>query len=563
MADARTYSIELDIPELAAAQRQTVLDNISLYRQRSSPLLSDDYVMRLYVNGKQEIITTLQVFGFYEASVESSLEKDDDVWIIQYNVTAGAPISVSNVDLQVRGEGETDSELATWRAKFPIHPGDRLNHQHYEEAKKELRNLLAERGYFNSRLTQHEIQVNLKQHSGNIVIQVDTGPRFKFGDVTFVQETFDTGYLRRFIPFAKGDIFLAEDLSELQKNLAVSGEFRKIEVIPLPESAIDNRVPIRVNLTPKKPLRYKIGAGYGTDTGFRGRAGVERWQITDTGHRADAELFLSNVIRTVTANYRIPMKKPATDYLLFTGEHKIEDTDTSYSESNAVAASNTYGLKSWLRTLSTTFLKENYAVGSEANKSNLLIPSISFSFDPEKERRPELHRLRWHFDVIVKGSHTDLASDVTFLQGKIFAELRYQFARKFALVARGDIGASEVGEFSNLPVSQRFFAGGDYSIRGYGYKSLGPRDENGEVVGGTHLLVGSVELQYTFLRNWDFAVFYDTGNAYDKDAFEPEQGAGAGIGYKLPFGIVRAYGANALSTSDNDWRAHLIFSADW
>jgi translocation and assembly module TamA len=272
---------------------------------------------------------------------------------------------------------------------------------------------------------------------------------------------------------------------------------------------------------------------------------------------------VSKVIRTVTAHYRIPLEKPATDYLFFTGEHKIEDTDTSYSESNTVSASNVFGLKSWLRTTSVSYLKENYTVGGESNKSNLVVPSINFLFDPEKERRPVLHHPRWHFDINIKGSHTDLASDVSFAQGKFFAELRYQLTRQFTIVGRGDVGASLVDEFSNLPVSQRFFAGGDYSIRGFDYKSLGPKDENGEVVGGTHLLVGSIEAQFMVKPNWDLAVFYDSGNAYDKDQFEPEQGAGAGIGYKSLFGILRLYGATALSKSGNPWRLHIIVSADW
>ncbi len=563
VAHARIFNIQLKIPELSGEQKNIVLENISLYRQKDSPLLSDDYVMRLYLNGKQEIITTLQVFGFYEAKVESNLEKGENLWTIQYNVNAGQPVIVNNVDLSIKGDGETDPEFTAWRENFPVQSGDRLNHRLYEAAKSQLQNLFVERGYFKGQLTQHEIQLSLKQHSGKIVIHADTGPRFRFGDVRFIQETFNHEYLRRFIPFSRGELFQAKKLSELQKNLAVSGEFKTIEIVPLPESATDNMVPIRVMLTPRKPLRYKIGGGYGTDTGVRGRIGVERRQITDTGHRADAEAFISKILRTVTAQYRIPLKKPATDSIVFTGEHRREETDTSFSESNTVSVSHVYGLKSWLRTSSLTYLKENFATGSEANKSNLVIPSINFLYDPEKERRPVLYRPRWHFDVNVKGSHVDLASDVSFVQGKLHGEFRYQFVRRLTLVARGDIGASAVDDFASLPVSQRFFAGGDYSVRGFDYKSLGPKDENGKVVGGTHLMVGSIEAQYMFIPNWDVAVFYDTGNAYDKDQFEPEQGAGAGIGYKLPFGIVRVYGAVALCKADNPSRLHVIVSADW
>jgi translocation and assembly module TamA len=152
---------------------------------------------------------------------------------------------------------------------------------------------------------------------------------------------------------------------------------------------------------------------------------------------------------------------------------------------------------------------------------------------------------------------------VSFLQGKLYGELRYELVRKLTLVGRGEFGTTLVNDFADLPVSQRFFAGGDYSIRGYDYKSLGPKDETGEVVGGTNLLVGSIEAQYMFKPNWDFAVFYDTGNAYDRNHFEPEQGAGVGVGRNLPFGIVRLYGAVALSKADHPTRLHVIVSTNW
>jgi len=561
--DARTFMIELNVPELTREQKELVLENISLYRQKDSPLLSDDYVMRLYLNAKQEITTTLQVFGFYNAKVESDITKGEDSWTITYSVNAGQPVIVENVELAIEGEGSADPEFMAWRKKFPVHAGDRLNQKLYEEAKSELQNLSVDRGYFAARFAQHEIQVNLNQHTSKIIVSVDTGPRYRFGDVTFVQETFDNGYLRRFIPFTTGQYFLASTLSKLQKNLATSGEFKSIEIVPLPESATNNMVPIHVKLIPRKPLRYKIGGGYGTDTGIRGRVGVERRQITKTGHHADAEVFVSRVIRNVTAHYWIPLRKPATDNLVFGGDYKLEDTDTTYSESSTLSASHVYGLKSWLRTTSLTFLKENYSAGGESNKSNLVIPSINFTYDPEKQRRPELHHPRWHFDATVKGADENLASDVSFLQGRLYGELRYQVARKLTLVGRGEFGTTLVNDFNNLPVSQRFFAGGDYSIRGYDYKSLGPTDVNGEVVGGTNILVGSIEAQYLFIPNWDFAVFYDTGNAYDKNHFEPEQGAGVGVGRNLPFGIVRIYGAVALSKADHPTRLHVIVSTNW
>lgn len=561
---ARTFNFLLDIPELSEEERQSVLENISLYRQQNSPLLTDAYIMRLYLNGKQEILTTLQVFGFYEAKVEANIEQTGDVWSVSYHVNAGDPVIVNNVDLLIQGEGKSDEALVKWKQKFPIQPGDRLNHLLYEGAKRDVQNILSDRGFFHAKLLKRQIQLSLKEHESDIIIHVETGPRYLFGEVTYIQEGFDSGYLKRFIPFSKGEYFSADLLARFHRNLSISGEFKSIELVPLVDAATDYMVPIRVTLTRRKPWRFKIGGGYGTDTGIRGRVIVERRYITDTGHRADAEVFISKVIRNVNANYRIPMRKPGTDYFRITGDYKWEDTDTSFSEYISASGSAVYGIKYWLRTTSLSWLKERFAVGSDVNKSDLLIPGINFTFNPEEKRKDIIHKPRWHFDVNLKGSSTELASDVSYLQGRVYTELRYRFARKFNVVSRVDMGASVVDEFANLPVSQRFFAGGDNSIRGYDYKSLGPVDENGDVVGGTHLFVWSVEAQYLFKPKWDVAVFYDSGNAFDKDQqWEPEQGAGVGIGWIFPFGSARVYAANALSKHGNPWRLHILVGANW
>jgi translocation and assembly module TamA len=87
-------------------------------------------------------------------------------------------------------------------------------------------------------------------------------------------------------------------------------------------------------------------------------------------------------------------------------------------------------------------------------------------------------------------------------------------------------------------------------------------DENGNRVGGRNLLVGSVELQYRFLKNWDIATFYDIGNAYNIGNTDLKQGAGVGLGWHYSLLSVRVYAANAMDISDRPWKFHLLIGAD-
>ena len=97
-----------------------------------------------------------------------------------------------------------------------------------------------------------------------------------------------------------------------------------------------------------------------------------------------------------------------------------------------------------------------------------------------------------------------------------------------------------IGNLSRLPKQLRFFAGGDNSVRGYGFESLGERNAAGAVVGGKHLLTGSIEYEHPVRDDWGLALFVDTGNAFnDWDSIDLKTGAGFGARWKSPIGPVR------------------------
>ena len=110
---------------------------------------------------------------------------------------------------------------------------------------------------------------------------------------------------------------------------------------------------------------------------------------------------------------------------------------------------------------------------------------------------------------------------------------------------------------TELPPSIRFFAGGDQSVRGYSYQSLGPRDASGKVVGGKNLLFGSVELERALYESWGVSVFYDAGNAFNDYAdVRLEQGAGVGVHYYTRVGGLNLYVARPLTSGGSSVRIH-------
>jgi translocation and assembly module TamA len=107
-------------------------------------------------------------------------------------------------------------------------------------------------------------------------------------------------------------------------------------------------------------------------------------------------------------------------------------------------------------------------------------------------------------------------------------------------VVRGNLGWIEADDFDKVPPDLRFFAGGDRSIRGYKYKSISPKDDDGKLIGASKLATGSLEYQYNVSGKWWGAVFVDSGEAVsDIRKSDFKTGAGVGVRWQSPVGPIK------------------------
>ncbi len=192
-----------------------------------------------------------------------------------------------------------------------------------------------------------------------------------------------------------------------------------------------------------------------------------------------------------------------------------------------------------------------------------MLPGITWSRIEADNIIVPSHGWRVLFDI--RGTHRNLSSTASFAQARIQGEWITSFGEQLRLLTRFDAGYSNVDEASTLPLSQRFFAGGDQSVRGYAYNELAPADADGNIIGGKHLLVGSVELERRFKgewSNWGLAAFYDTGTAMNEWGAPLHSGAGIGLRWKSPVGMVRVDVARPLDNDAAGWRLHLSIGPD-
>ena len=266
----------------------------------------------------------------------------------------------------------------------------------------------------------------------------------------------------------------------------------------------------------------------------------------------------------------MPIGDPALEKLTFetvAEQRKLADLDTKNFDFEP-SITQVHGRWQWVWFTTATRTTTDSAL--ERRTDTLLIPGVNLASVPQGYLGEALFTRGFFAEL--RGSHSLFGSDSNFLQLRVQGERVFDLNTRWHLLLRGDVGASLVAQFSQLPGSVRFFAGGDRSVRGFGYNDLSPtetvtvKDANGNdvqqtiKVGGKHLLTGTVEIVRDLPRNLGVAAFTDFGNAFDSFGDPLEYSAGLGVRWRLPVVTLGIDIAQPLSESGAGPRLHINFS---
>ncbi|MGH8500845.1 MAG: autotransporter assembly complex protein TamA, partial [Methylococcales bacterium] len=152
-----------------------------------------------------------------------------------------------------------------------------------------------------------------------------------------------------------------------------------------------------------------------------------------------------------------------------------------------------------------------------------------------------------------------IGSDIDFVQLRAEANYIRAIGANNRILLRGELGTTFSDDFALFPPSQRFYAGGDHSIRGYGYREIG--EGVGAIVGGQHIAVASIEFEHMFTPSWGAAAFVDAGDAFDEQ-FKTNVGVGLGLRWRSPVGPIRFDLARGLNEPDQSIRLHISLGPD-
>lgn len=577
---------------------QIITDNLLICQATKEKKLTKNRIDNLYELTNKELLEILQTMGYYHATVSDNnlIMQSDNTWSVTYRITTGRPTMISAAKLNIVQDipATTRSALEKlFHTRFKINT--QLNHQQYEGTKQLILSHLKEHGFLAAEIKDAKILINLSNYTTEIRIDVDPKARYYLGKVYFKSDVYDSNFLAKYIPFAEKDLYSSNKLMQLKNNLLNSELFKKVRIDLADYRTVSgNTLPITARVYAKPANRSFASIGFGSDSGFRGKVGFVHNFYNKPGHALDLSLAITK-----------PRKKAILDYE-FLGNNvlatkyncglivKQDNVRNHFSKNFESYWKKTFTANSKQHIWQVSFLHENYRElpQTKINHAHLVIPRIQFNWfkrfytnnqndlDLADQLQPQDQNmvLGNKCSISLKGSLKGGLSSVSMLQTTIITTYARKIFDNYRVIIKAKLGTTLIRDLAKLPLSLRFFAGGDYSVRGFGYNSLGvtARAPNGEygIIGGKHLLLASLQLERNIPKYPDLAIagFIDAGNATNNfNKFLKNQvalGAGTGLLYYTPIGSINFYLAKPIKLPQSSYpykkhlRIHLTFVAD-
>lgn len=535
---------------------------------------------------RRNTLRAAQAIGYYQATVDITFtaqsampespdstaptngasEEQPQCWGLDINITPGPRVVFGDINISISDPSRA-AIFAPVLSTIPVQRGNPLRHSDYESLKSLISGHAIENGFFGSRFTESELAIDLQRHRADINLVFDPGEQYSFGDITIeTPDALSERFVQRFVTLQPNSPYHSDDLVEQRQQLNSSQYFSRVAVTPDLDQTGDRVIPVNIGLTLRPRRVYTVGAGVNTDSGPRLTGNYEDRYINRRGHRLLAESSLSTLQQDASVSYVIPLQDPVNDSLRFSAGFQREEADSYITNTYRTGVTHrSLVADSWVQNLYVNYEREKSELietetgAPELQRTNATI--FGANWTRTKSDDPIFPRNGWRLFGQVQGSHDALISDSTFTQVEGSVKWIHSLGPT-RIIARAEAATTIADALLELPVSVRYFTGGDTSIRGYQYGELGAMNEEGEIIGGKHLLVGSLEYDFPVMgEDWRGAVFFDTGNSFrDFDTMTLKRSAGLGFRWISPIGPIRLDIAHAIS--DDAFRLHITMGPD-
>ncbi len=521
------------------------------------------YFTRLgFEAGQERILAEYRRLGYQDASIQRAelTALENGHILVDLDLSEGKIARIGRIELQ----GEDRIPGGELPSKLALREGDPFSAEALEAERKSLQEHVLGRGYT---LCRVEARYQRVEDKVDVQFQIDPGKAHSIGPVYFVgQEKTRLKALRRNIDLKTGQPVVVRQMFEGEQKLYNTGAFDQVHIRPVGNSDAEAGQPVVVGVREGRSRLLNFGFGFREYEGPRGL--VEISHLNPGGLLRTAQIRLKGSVVNQSAVLSLRQPRPLNRNLeSYAQIQASRSEETSFTETRYGTSFQTIRDLSRVNALIFRYNFERVSVtnmppsevesacqssqtsGIQRESCPIEISSFSAAFYNDSRNDPFDPQRGAFASINLQMAAPLPKSDASF--AKLFAQGQYYlpFRGKFMIAEAFRFGwAYRFGESGLLPISERFFAGGSSTLRGFGNDQAGPRDPvSGQSLGGNSMLINNLEFIFPLFYRFQGSIFYDTGNVFLKSIRLQEfsNSVGLGVRLKTPLGPLRLeYGQN-------------------
>ncbi len=518
----------------AGKYRQEVLENDIV-------LLSEYYHNNGYI--KSEI-----------SEPEITYKKNNKWMDISIKVKEGSQFTVGEIKFE-GNELFTDEEL---RKKLSLTPGEVMSKKVLRDDVEKLSDMITSQGYALASVFP-DLDPNDETLEADVTFKIREGDIFTVGRIEIMGnvKTRDK-VIRREIRLSEGQQYDGKKLKRSFQMLSNLNYFADIDFEPSPDPET-KVMRLKVKVGEKPTGTFNIGAGYSSVDRFVGMVDVTFGNFRGTGQT----LKLSTQYSSDSTTYEIEFKEPWLFDRPLALTLKVFKKENEYDEYTKMSTGFSVGLSRRFReywTVGSTYtyrIDEVYDVDDDASDAVLDLPeeSVLSSIAPYLTRDTRDNFLNPHSGSknTIGLSYAGLGGDNYFLKASLDSAWILPVTKHTEFSMRGRYGYATGINGYNLPLYEKYYVGGPYSVRGM--RKIGPHDEDGDYIGGRQKLIFNFDYTFPLLKDAGLKgdMFFDSGTAFDgSDTLDMRHTAGLGFRWVTPIGPIMFFYAKNLDRQENE-----------
>jgi len=549
------YNVRIDAPR---DLRELLENNLDLYRWRGNARMDLQQLQRLVRVAPEQVKTLIATEGYYTPKVSAGLDTSGATPVARIIVDVGQPVTVGDVDIELRGFAPSDKDAAPMdaaalRRTWTLPVGARFRTADWEGAKRGLLRQVTQTRFPRAQLLDSSATVDPDSHRALLKVVLDSGPEVRLGELRIEGlSRYPASVITNLNTIRPGEEYSEATLQALQGRLQDTGYFSGVEVSADMSSVLNEQIsdlnqgqgpqqsaasgpttlPVLVRVTENKRKNVSTGVGYSTNTGARAQANYD--DLFVFGKRMKSSVLYEQKRQSARADFYWPTTAKGYNDSLGGGYNR-EDLEGQITRTTSIAAKRAWGSPLLERTLTLEALTESVTVG---NLPATRVNSLPLTFTITRRRLDSLVQPTKGYMASAQlgGALLPVLTDEKFVRLYLRGINYKPLGDAGTLIVRGEFGAVGSKDKEGVPSTFLFRAGGDQSVRGYAYQELGvPVD--GAITGGRYLFTASAEYDYWFKPPYGAAIFIDTGNAADNFRdLKPEVGYGVGARWRSPVG---------------------------